>query len=323
LKTALRLVLLAGLSLLTGCSSIGSKKIFLTVDFQKDATLRYKFISTRDIELDWGVQRSRNGRTGKKIDKFSESSEIVMAYRPIEVDIYGLTTIEAKCESVKARYNRNRKKDAVESLAGKSFTFTIDSAGKITDKSQLKELLVEAGKKAFRESGKRGKIKDPDMLDDFIATQWFLWDAVSSIKEPLAGVKTGQSWESKLMIPNTMVFRKARRVTYKLKEIRPDKKGSLAVITAAYSPADSIDPDWPVPYKDRFRVSGRFGLMRGFKVLELHGSGEEIYNIDSGRTEQYHQQYEAKIKASFALPLAGVNPVITIKQNLSMQLLEE
>lgn len=322
LKTLLNIFLIAGLSLFAGCGGIGAQKTFLTVDFQKNNTLRYKFTSDRNIELDWG-RRSKAENKKNKIDKYLESLEIVMAYTPIEVEPYGLTTIKANCESVKVGYNRTRKKDAVEALAGKSFTFTVNSAGKIEDNRELEELLVKAGQNAFRESGKSGKIKDPDMLDDFIATQWFLWDAVSSIKNPFAGVVTGQSWESKLMIPNTMVFRKARQVTYELKEIRPDKKGSLAVITAAYSPADSIDPNWPVPYREKFKVGGRFGLIRGYKVLELQGTGEEIYNIDLGRTEQYHQQYEVKIGASFAIPLAGIKPVITIRQNLSMQLLEE
>ena len=37
---------------------------------------------------------------------------------------------------------------------------------------------------------------------------------------------------------------------------------------------------------------GPFGFYRNYRVLSLQGQGEELFNIDAGRTERYEQQYE-------------------------------
>ena len=70
-------------------------------------------------------------------------------------------------------------------------------------------------------------------------------------------------------------------------------------------------------------MAGAYGFYRNYKVLSLQGGGEELFNIDSGRTEQYKQQYEMQLSASLLIPLAGANPKITIKQNLTTRLLED
>jgi hypothetical protein len=119
-----------------------------------------------------------------------------------------------------------------------------------------------------------------------------------------------------------MVMKEARDVTYTLDEIRQSEKGRLAVIRSSYSPAESAPRSWPMPYSGRFQMSGMFGFLRGYEVLRLEGEGEELFNIDAGRTEQCNQQYQMQIKAS--LPFTrGANPLITIKQNLTMELLED
>ena len=69
-------------------------------------------------------------------------------------------------------------------------------------------------------------------------------------------------------------------------------------------------------------MSGMFGFLRNYKVLELQGQGEELFNIDAGRIEQSSQKYQMLLDASFPTGL-GLNPRITIKQNLTMQLLED
>jgi len=120
-----------------------------------------------------------------------------------------------------------------------------------------------------------------------------------------------------------MVTRKSRDVTYTLEEIRPSEKGRLAVISGSYEIADSAPRQWPIPYSGRFQVAGTFGFYRNYQVLDLHGKGKELFNIDTGRIEQYKQQYELQLSASLLLPLAGVKPKITIKQNLTMKLLED
>ena len=321
MKVILTIITVLGLSMLSGCNGTVSRGKLLTVDFQKGQTLRYKFVSSRNINVDLG-----QAAKASKANKFSESMEMVVAYTPIKIDPYGLTTIKATCESVKtmrslSKGRRTTKKDAVEHLAGKTFTFTVGPTGRIEDYSKLNRLIQEIGKKAFRPNS-QPRTKEPDMIGDFIATQWFLWDSVSAIEKPVEGVCVGQSWRSKLSIPTPMVMRKARDVTYTLEEIRQTEKGQLAVIHSSYLIAKSTPRSWPIPYSGRLRLAGPFGFYRNYKVLDLHGQGEELFNIDRGRTEQYNQQYQIQLKASLLLPLGGVKPRITIKQNLTMKILE-
>jgi hypothetical protein len=329
LKTAATILTAVVLTVLAGCEPaarekelLSEGKELLTVDFQDGRTLRYKFVSSREItiNLDMTGKASKSGRS--TADKSSESMEMVMAYRPIEIDPYGLTTVKATCESVKIARSKGPRRDAVQSLAGKTFTLAVGPTGRIEDYSQLDELLKEIGKKAFRTNTDRGRIKEPDMIGDIVASQWFLWDATSSLKNPSKGVGAGQSWKSKLSLPTPMVMRKARDVTYRLDEIRQSEKGRLAVISSSYQQADSAPRSWPIPYSGRFQMPGTFGFYRNYKILSLEGQGEELFNIDAGRTEQYKQQYQMQLSASLLLPLSGVNPKITIKQNLTMMLLE-
>jgi len=298
--------------------SIKGKEL-LTVDWQDGRTLEYKFVSAREITLDWdptGKLTKSDNRTG---DKSTESMEMVVAYTPAKIDPYGPTTIEATCKSVKVTRSKGQRKDAVEHLAGKTFTFSVGPTGKIEDYSQLDELLKEAGKKAFLPDTGRGRIKELDMIGDFVSSQWFLWDSVSSLENPSEGVAVGQSWTSKLSVPSPMVMRKARDVTYQLDEIRQSEKGRLAVISSSYSIADSAFQSWPIPYSGRFQMKGTFGFLSGYKLLSLEGRGEELFNIEAGRTEQYNQQYQMQLEASIPMGIS-VKPMITIKQNLTMEL---
>jgi hypothetical protein len=318
--TTLILSYLAGCKTATEDESSSKPGELLTVDFQASQTLRYKFISSRDIIIEWDTTETKSLSGRPVYDKSSESLEIIMAYTPIEIDPFGLTKIKATCESVKVARSKGPRRDAVDNLVGKTFTLAVGPTGKIEDYSQLDELLKEIGKKAFRPNT---DIKEPDMICDFIATQWFLWDAVCSIDNPSEGVKVGQSWNSKLSVPTPMVMRKARDVTYRLDQICSSENGRLAVISSFYQIADSAPHDWPIPYSGRFQVAGAFGLYRNYKVIDLQGRGEELFNIDTGRTERYHQQYQLQLNASLLMPLAGANPKLTIKQNLTMNLLED
>ena len=252
--------------------------------------------------------------------------EMVVTYTPIEVNPYGLTTIKATCESVKATRSKRAggrvaPRDAVEHLKGKTFNLKVNAQGKIEDYSQLDALIKQIGEKAFRKSSRLGRIKEPDMIWDFISTQWFLWDSISSIEKPAEGVTVGQSWSSQLSVPTPMVMRKARDVSYKFDRIWDNTQGRLADISSTYSLADSVPSGWPVPYTGRFQMSGTFGFFRGYKILSLAGRGDELFNIDKGRIERYGQQYEMQLDA--ALPgLIGTSPRVTIKQKLTMQLLK-
>jgi len=94
------------------------------------------------------------------------------------------------------------------------------------------------------------------------------------------------------------------------------------VISSTYSKADSIPDRWPpLPYSGRFQMSGTFGFLGSYKIVELQGQGEELFNIDAGRIEQYNQQYKAVFSASIPMGI-DASPQIIINQNLKMQILE-
>lgn len=308
-------------------SVLSSGKTRLTVDFQQGQTLKYKFISSRDITVDWGKIGAEGGKN--KIEKSSESLELVVSYTPVEVDTYGLTKVKAVCESAKVsrstptpmRRGQPAHGDAAESFTGKSWTFAVDATGKTVDRSGLYDVIRQAGQQAFRPDRSKGPIKDPDMIYDFIASQWFLWDSVSSIPKPIAGVSRGDKWHSVLGVPAPMILFAARDVNYKLEEIRQDKQGQVAVIGESYSLLYPCPSEWPVPYTENFMMSGKFGFLRGYKTLDLKGQGQEIFNIDAGRTEQYNQKYTMHVRASLPMGL-GINPEITIEQTLTTELLE-
>ena len=126
--------------MLPGCGPAGKPATRLTVDFHQDQTMRYKFVSSRNIRVDW-----RSPNKGSDISKFSESMEMVVAYTPTKVDPYGLTTIKATCESVKVRRKPSKGaragKDAVEHLPGKTFSFPVGPTGRIDDYSELDNLI--------------------------------------------------------------------------------------------------------------------------------------------------------------------------------------
>jgi hypothetical protein len=297
------------------------QKVLLAVDFQKGRTLEYKLISEREIDVDWNP-RGEPSTDKSTLSKSTESMEMVIAYIPVKVDPYGLTTIEATCKQAKVTRTKSRGRDALETLRGKTFTFTVDPVGKIQDYSDLERVVKETGNKAFR-SGKE-RIKDPDMVEDFIAIQWFLWDSASSIEKFTEGVSIGQSWDSQLPAPTTMVLKRARNVTYTLDEIRPSENGRLAVIKSSFSLAESVKRNWPIPYSGSFRLSGRLGFLRqfsmGLEFRDLQGQGEDLFDIDTGQLKQLNHRYEMNLQTS--IPLPGAKPLITIKQNFRVQLLQ-
>jgi len=329
LRTALTMLTLVVFLGLAGCTSSGRKTSkekgnILTVDFEQGKTLQYKFVTKREVSIEWDPEKKMSKAGGKSSENIIESLDIVMAYTPTEVDPLGLTTIEATCKSAKATRSKGPSgsgtKDAVEYFAGKSFTLKVGPTGKIEDCSQLDALIKEVGEKAFRPGADRGRTKEPDMICDFIGTQWFLWDSVASIDTAAGGVSPGQTWKSQLSVPAPMVMRKARDVVYKLDEIRQSEKGPVAVISSSYSPAETVPASWPIPYSGTFQMSGTFGFLSGYRLLSLQGSGQELFNIETGQSEQYDQQYEVKIQAAIPMGIS-VQPLLTIKQSITAKLL--
>jgi hypothetical protein len=164
------------------------------------------------------------------------------------------------------------------------------------------------------------------MVRDFIATQWFLWDPISTIENPADGVSEGQTWHSQLSVPLPMLVRTARDVTYNLQEIRENEQSKSAVIKSTYSLGELIPDKWLFPYKGQFMMSGQFGFFSRYTVLSLEGTGQMIFDIDAGRIESHTQNYNVEIETFFPMPLGDgevQNPKIKIRQRISTQYLED
>ncbi len=312
---------------------LGRGKVLLSVDFEKGQVSKYKFTSDREIALHWDPTPDKSKPAAKnKVDYTNEKVEIVMAYEPIIVDPYGLTTIKCTCESVVVNRTTSKKKaakksDAVKAFAGKSFNLIVGPTGKIEDYSGFEKVLKEVGDEAFRAGRGDVRIKDPDMIEDVIATQWFLWDCVGSLGSAGAdGIGTGFKWQSVLSAPTPLVKTQARSVEYQLSEIRNSQSGKQLVIKSTYSPADRKLIVWPMPYSGRFQVSGPFGFLtmfiKNFQVKSLQGSGVEVLKADTGQTIRYKQDYEMVLEAAGKSKL-GTKPRLEVKQNFTMQRLTQ
>ncbi|MHC4131004.1 MAG: hypothetical protein ACYSSP_05800 [Planctomycetota bacterium] len=340
MKALKNLILIFSLAIISGCSKVHETQqeiplqttpeetgIFLSIDFQKGKSLKYKFVSNRNITVDWGPSR-RGSKTSRNLKRTSERAVMIFSYRPVEVNPYGTTTIKAKCESVSVKRTGDgtSNQDALTRLRGKTYTLKIDSRGLILDYSSLKELAEQLGEGAFRSNTEAGRIKNPDMVRDFIATQWFLWDSISSIENPAEGVSKGQTWQSQLSVPLPMMVKTARDVTYTLKEVQEGDQGSSAVITSKYSLGEPIPDKWSFPYEGPFRMRGQFGFFSKYNVLSLEGSGQQSFDIDAGRITRDRQNYRVELEAMFPMPVGDgekLNPKITIRQSITMEYLED
>jgi hypothetical protein len=297
-------------------------RVFLTVDFHQGQTLRYRFTSTKKITVDWDPNATARA---DRVQEQTESFEMVVAYTPTEVDPYGVSTIQAVVESVKAERTggpgtRRFSPDAVTWAKDKTFTLKVDPRGKVVDAGSLTAVIQALGKQAFRTGMATGRTKEPDMIGDFVASQWFLWDAQASVERPAEGLTVGQTWTSQLSVPTPMVMRQARNVVYRLDEVRQSPAGPVAIIKSTYTPADTAPASWPIPYAGRFQMSGTFGFLGPYEVQGLEGTGTELFDLKAGRVEQRRETYTLRLKAG--LPPMGLkaNPHITIEQTLTMEL---
>ena len=313
---------------ITGCQP-ESKREFLVVSFDpvetKKESLRYRLISERKTEISLGSSGKETKKN--KPHKSSERLELVIAYKPVEIDPYGLTTVEGICESAKAKRTSSAKAaktEAVESIAGKSFRFKITPSGQIADYSQINKLLTQVSKKAFA-AGRNNeqKIKNPDMIFDFIAMQWYLWESVASIKNPHNGVAVGDSWKSLELIPFPVPIRLARQSTYTLDSITDDPKGRIAEISSSFVPSNIPLKNIPLPYSEGFQIRGIFGFLKKYEVQSINGSGTDILNIDTGVLQSRNLKYKLELDAAFMWPLGNSVPKLSIDQTMDIQLLED
>jgi hypothetical protein len=310
---------------LAGCKE-SAKRELLTVEFQPDTVLKYKLVSERDITLDLRSEDPRVKEKNKP-QTMREKLEMVIAYKPVEVDPFGLTIIEGTVKSAKVTRTsftaKASSKDAAEELAGQTFTIKLTPTGQIADHESLTALVRKTGEKAFatNTAGKQ-RIKDPDMIYDFIALQWYLWDSVATIEEPLDGVRTGQSWKAVQLIPLPVPIKVARETTYTLDGVEQTPQGRKATITSCYDLSEETLENWPNPYSGRYAMRGMFGFLRGYKYESIEGTGTQMFDVDSGVVEKDEQQYKMKMSAQFMLALGDSVPVITIDQKITAELLD-
>ncbi len=306
--------------LAAGCDAVRltPKEISLVpaLRFTQGETLRYLFKSQRSVQVQWDAKAMAEGDQNAA-RTMTEALTLRMAFEPVEVTDQK-TVLQATCQSAVVRRSsftgrRPTGRDAVERMAGRSFTLVLDAKGRVTDANELDALLKALGTHAFRQVGGQ-RIKDPEMISDVIASQWFLWDAVTSVDPN--GVKPGDAWQSRLSVPTPMVLRKARDVTYTLADVN-DTVARIDMV-CALSP-DKAPRSWPIPYAGTFQASGTFGFLRGFKVLSLEGRGTEQFDLAQGRSLGYEQTYHMELQGMIPFSMR-VMPRVLIDQTLSMTL---
>lgn len=303
---------------------------WLLVSFEKKTPVTYQFTSERQITIDLtgGSSAKKN-----KPQTVSEKLEMVITYMPTRVDPFGLSTLTATCQSAKVTRssisNKNVSKDAIEYLAGESFTFKISPTGEIVDDTDMRRIVRQIGEKAFAQGQNSSRrIKNPDMISDFIVMQWNLWDVISSIEEPLAGVQAGQTWETRKWIPWAIPLANlpSRLTTYELDHFLPDPNGPAdqdrtrkAVITSTSALAEPLKKSFPKAYEGSFQMRGIMGFLRNYEFLSLEGTGTQVFNMDKGLIESDRQHYTMNVNAAFMLPLGDSLPVLTVDQTISIE----
>lgn len=261
----------------------------------------------------------------------NESLDLVMEYRAIESNPFGLSVVEGKCVSAKVSRDSLRgtstgkTHDVAEDLTGRSFRFTITPTGRIEDYSELNKLVKELGAKSFVEGVKAPTaVKDPDMLTDFIAMQWYLWDCSATVKNPSAGVQTGKDWKALQLLMLPLPLPVGRETTYRLVETQDQTVPKKAIIGSSFAITDKEVPNWPKPYEGVFNLKGSlFAVMRNYRFNTLEGSGTTVMNLDQGFLESDEQQWKVGITAEFLLPLGSSLPQITVDQKVNIQRVAE
>lgn len=313
---------------LAGCGAPQKRgENLLVVNFRQNKVLRYHMTSVRETLLE--LKSSKTGDKQGQPQKSSESLELVMAYKPVKVNPFGLTHLECTCESAKVSRTALTGKskqagDAIENLAGKTFTLELSPVGKIEDFKELEKLLFDIGSTAFDSSRQDTRIKNPDMIYDFVALQWYLWDSIASVPNPMGGVQQGMTWKNTQLIawPIAMYDMPCRITTFTLNSIKEENSQQKAVIDSTYELSPKTVENYPKPYEGSFQMRSLFGFLRDYKFQALTGQGQQIFNLSTGQVESDTQRYNLSATASFPFPLGDSVPYININQTLTVKLLD-
>ncbi len=316
----------AAVVVLAGCGGPSLRGEGLLVEFEKNQPLRYRMISERNTRIDL---KGESGQRQSAPQTITERLEVVMVYTPVEVDLFGLSTVQVSCESAKVTRTsfsgRDSSRDAVESLPEMSFLLTLTPTGRIEDANDFNRVVRQLGQKAFAQTrASAGRVKDPDMISDFIVLQLHLWDSIASIDDPLKGVTAGSRWQSRQLLPwpAPVPNPPTRITTYTLEKIVEEDGRRKAHITSTYELTDDFVRDIPVAYEGTFQMRGLFGFLRRYQFESIDGTGSQIFDIDRGVLEKDEQHYTMKVPADFMLALGDSKPVLEVEQTLSTELLK-
>ncbi|MHC4835102.1 MAG: hypothetical protein ACYTCN_03990 [Planctomycetota bacterium] len=319
----LGLVILVCVLSLTGCQQTLEPDNWLLISFEKDVPVTYRMVSERTTEIDLTTSDPRKkSRPQTTVEKL----ELVMVYTPVEVDPFGLTVLNAACQSAKVTRSdfsgKRNASDAMESLAGKSFVLQLTPTGKIADSSDLERIASELGQQSFSKGKTNTRIKDPDMINDFLAMQQYLWGAGSAISNQL-DLAVGDTWQAKQPIPWPVPRYPppTRTTTYTLNDITTaEDQSRRAALTSTYTLSEEPLEEYIQPYeRGKFQMRGLFGFLRNFQFKHIEGTGTQIFNLGNGLVESDQQQYRLDVTAGFMLPLGDSLPVLTVHQKTRIE----
>ncbi len=328
------------LAVVCGCQQQQSKpaaekklkgdRFYFFVGFEANQPLKYRLVSDRKMTVDLDPTGEFSKGAKSEAQESSEKMELIVRFEPVKADPYGVSTIKAVIESaVVSRTNPNLRStsgDAVNKASGKSYTLKMTPAGMNQDTCEFEALVKQLGEAAFGKSPDR-RIKDPDMIMDFISTQWFLWDMPSSVPDPRKGIAVGQKWNSLQIVPMPFPMRTGRNVEYKLASVEDTADGKIATVQSIYSMAEKPPQKLPIAYSGSFQMRGMFGFLQGYKPLKVEGTGVQKYNLDKGVLLSDSQKYTVDVQASmFSLGSnAGDTPQPNLKleQTFSIELLPQ
>jgi len=299
---------------------------WLLVSFEKDVPITYQMVSERKTEIDL---TTGNAKKKSRPQTITEKLELVMVYTPIEVDPFGLSTLKVECKSAKVTRSgfsgKQTASDAMEKLTGNSFTLKLTPTGQIADISDLERIAAELGEASFSGSKRGNRVKNPDMISDFLAMQQYLWAAGSTISNQL-DLKEGDTWQSQQSLPWPIPIYPppARVAIYTLDSILAEEsKPRQATITSTYAISETPIEEYIRPYKEgKFQMRGLFGFLRNFQFKHIEGAGTQVFNMDDGLVESDRQQYLLHVTARFMLPLGNSLPVLSVDQTISIERIE-
>ena len=297
----------------------------VTVNFEQGQPLRYRMLSERQTQIDL----AGGGEKGKKSapQTMTEKLELVMVYTPVQVDPFGLTQIKVTCESAKVTRTsfsgRDAGRDAVESLPELSYTLTLTPTGQVDDASEFEAVVRQLGDKAFAQvRPEAGRVKDADMINDFIALQQSMWTAIASMDKPSEGLTVGKSWKTLQLMPWPSPMRPfpTRATTFTVNNIAAADNGSRqAHLATTYALSDKEVGGVPMPYDGPFQMRGMFGFLRNYQFHTIDGGGTQVFDIDAGALIRDEQRYTLQVGADFALPLGDSKPILTVQQTLLIE----